>query len=69
MNRKEKEEIINIAKKVIPKLKLMEDEFGGNAVRYAMRKYLTQFSEENKRRTQIAKLERELASLKKKELR
>jgi hypothetical protein len=67
-DRKEQKEMNKTAVKIIIKIKKLENEFGGVAVRYAMRKYLTQFAEENKRHVQIAKLERELVALKKKEL-
>jgi hypothetical protein len=69
MDKKKQLELNKLAIKIISKIKKIENEFGGANVRYAMRKYLTQFAEENKRHVEIAKLERELEVLKKKELR
>ena len=69
LKKKEKQEFNKIAVRIFKKFNAIESEFGGAPTRFAMRRYLTQFSEQNKRKVEIAKLERELEQLKRKELR
>lgn len=63
LRKQQREALQTTALDVIKRFKALEQEFGGNTVKYAMRRYLQKTLEETKREKTISRLERELKEI------
>ena len=68
MNRKERKLWIKRIKPIIKEFPRLEKKYGSEETKYAMRNYLRNLSEENKKKKEIKRLQTELEELNKRKL-